>query len=513
MIAIDANQQVRGVGNDIQRPMGAPPGPPPSMAIKPPPMAPPPRGLVQTQQRPAPENIKPVDPNALNKKPSLVNVMSPNAANNPNANQLNPRAPPPRFPGAPINGDIQLSDNLNGVNKGAAPPKFSESARPQMPKKPGAVSMFDKPNNQPQEVAPAKGPLPPNAPRPGPPPRGPGLAASPNAPSQPSPQQSQQSMVPTEPTADPTVAPKARIPRPLPPKPQPAGIPEGVPLPPEDKPDKEGVKDPAPVKPVPNRNRAPPKDDPEAEENKRKQQAKSEIKPPDTEAPFVKGRKVAAEEEYVPRRQRADPEFESSSSEEDANGVKIKKIRTKKPVKPEPGTTVVPQSPATPAQQLQTAGSPAPAPAVTPSTKQLPPSEPTDDAIKLLAQHAEESPRIAEQAIIPSPAPAPKPSAVADKDVPPVDVRDEVMGTDVIAAPLGGETTHADSETGEEGFALDFQSKIAQNLRNGRLSIRCIAGIDVRRKDDLNKIPRTDPYLRYVVTRQTNVASVISDDL
>jgi hypothetical protein len=465
------------VGNDIQKPMGAPPGPPPSMAIKPPPMAPPPRNLVQTQQRPAPENIKPIDPNALTKKASLANISSPNLANGQPQPPSSPaRGPPPRFPGAPIYGDPQLSDNPNGiVNRGAAPPKFSESARPTMPKKPGAVSMFEKPL-QPQEVAPAKGPLPTGAPRPGPPPRGPGLPANPSP------------LLQTEPSADSTVAPKARIPRPLPPKPQPAGIPEGNPLPPEEKPEKEGAKEPPPVKPVPNRNRAPPREDPDAVANKA---SKTEIKAPDTEAPFVKGRKAAVEEEYVPRRQRRDAEFESSSSEEDTNGVKVKKIRIKKPAKTTPGTPAT--QPPVSEQQLSPASAPAPTPGHVPPPSQMsaPSSKsivPADDVQKQLTI-AQTPPK---DQPVQSVSQTPQQQIVlhtVDKDVPPVDVGDEVTGTDVIAAPL--------QDVKDEGFALDFQSKIAKNLKNGRLSIRCIAGIDVRRKDDLNKIPRTDPYLKF----------------
>jgi len=80
--------------------------------------------------------------------------------------------------------------------------------------------------------------------------------------------------------------------------------------------------------------------------------------------------------------------------------------------------------------------------------------------------------------------PVAAPPSAVDKEVPPVDVSDEIIASDAIAPP-------------KSDFELDFGSKLAKTLRNGRLSIRCIAGIDVRRKDDLNKVPRTDPYLRF----------------
>lgn len=40
-------------------------------------------------------------------------------------------------------------------------------------------------------------------------------------------------------------------------------------------------------------------------------------------------------------------------------------------------------------------------------------------------------------------------------------------------------------------------SKLGQSLTKGRLSIRCIEGHDIRRKDDPEKVPRNDPYLRF----------------
>ena len=52
--AVDPNATIRGVGDSQKK---VPPGPPPGVAsgpLKPPPLAPPPRALLQTSQRPEP---------------------------------------------------------------------------------------------------------------------------------------------------------------------------------------------------------------------------------------------------------------------------------------------------------------------------------------------------------------------------------------------------------------------------------------------------------------------------
>lgn len=460
---VDANQTIRGVG-EIKKPPGAPPGPPPAAAIKPPPMAPPPRTLMQTQQRPPLEGIKPIEASKL----ATAANPSPNVSVKTPAQPVNSgRGPPPRviFPD-----QSNLDEPIN--MKGAAPPKLNMAARPSpVSRKAGAISMFE---TQPEVVAIAeKKPntieppqaLPQGAPRPGPPPRGVVVAA------------------------DPTL-PMVRTPRPLPPRPQPAGIPEGHPLPPESKPEKV-VKDVAPVKPAPNRNRAPPRHDPDARPEK------FDVKPPDTEPPFVKGRKVEAEEIFVPRRQRENPEFESSSDEEgDESNRQTRKTKPKIPATVAQSIASeikVPEAQVIDSKSESLIGSPeavglTPAAALSAAPAPVPSADPALASVSAPASAA----AVPSSSLVPASDPSMIPISTlprnvlstGDKDIPPEDVVDEILTTDFIAPPSAE-------------FTLDFTSKLAKQLTNGRLSIRCIEGIDVRRKDDLNKIPRTDPFLRF----------------
>jgi len=43
----------------------------------------------------------------------------------------------------------------------------------------------------------------------------------------------------------------------------------------------------------------------------------------------------------------------------------------------------------------------------------------------------------------------------------------------------------------------EHEDALAAGLKGGRFSIRCIEGIDIKRKSDPNKIPRTDPYIKF----------------
>ena len=103
----------------------------------------------------------------------------------------------------------------------------------------------------------------------------------------------------------------AKAPRPQPPKMQPPGIPEGQPLPPTDDP-ADAKKTPAPVRPLPEKGRHAPSIDPQ-KVVKEKFVAPD---PPQEPPPYQKGVKVLVKEEvFVPRREREDAEFESSSDE------------------------------------------------------------------------------------------------------------------------------------------------------------------------------------------------------
>lgn len=429
---------------------------------------------------------------------------------------------------------------MTGI-RGVAAPKFSDTAKPAAStRKAGAISMFDE-AEIPQEPAEKKTKDPAGQAKPTGVPR-------PNAPGAPS--------------ADPSV-PMTRVPRPLPPRPMPAGIPDGQPLPPETRPQKE-VKDAAPVRPPPNRNRAPPIEDPNAPKPKI---IVPDPNPPGTVPPFIRGLKPPPDEgPPVKRRDRELPEFESSS--EDEEEVKAKTARKAKRVDPIAGVNVplavndvkaralvdaTSRGPAAsaptslPAKPTAAAGEAEKASAQTPSaTKkvvemQLKPesiSQPAPAASKaasalddptraggvpetpvvgtpaaaavaqpVVAQLKPQQPAAAlvvESQPVPSPAPpppqsAPKPAPpqvieppppmVEEAEVavaPPSDVRMELTKNAFIAPPPIVDSSE-----------LNFNSPLLKYITSGRLSIRCIEGIEIQRKDDPNKVPRTDPFLKF----------------
>ena len=115
---------------------------------------------------------------------------------------------------------------------------------------------------------------------------------------------------------------KIKTPRPLPPKALPPGIPEGQPLPPQEDPNQATKRPAAPVRPAPQDGK-PVVKDPNMIQKKEKP---PNPEPPTTPAPFIKGKRVVVEEEvFVPRRERENPEFESSSDEDDADFPAVKK--------------------------------------------------------------------------------------------------------------------------------------------------------------------------------------------
>jgi hypothetical protein len=74
---------------------------------------------------------------------------------------------------------------------------------------------------------------------------------------------------------------------------------------------------------------------------------------------------------------------------------------------------------------------------------------------------------------------------------------------EVAAAPLVAppETKQNELIPGAPGV-LDMDkhfddSSLGRNLSRGRLSIKCIEGIDIRRKDDQDRFPRNDPFLKF----------------
>jgi hypothetical protein len=207
--------------------------------------------------------------------------------------------------------------------------------------------------------------------------------------------------------------PKQRVPRPAPPRPQPPGIPDGQPFPPAASAQPIEKKGPAPVRPPPDRTQAPLSPQKELTPDEGVPPAKA----PTSEPPMRKGRKPPPAEKVVKRRDRADPEFEESSDEEDGKRAKLVEQKT--------------------------------------------------DAVLVTIDGKTKT---ANQAKDP-------------KSVSPQDLLDNATQGLVLPPP--------------QDLEIDFGSKLAKQLSCGRLSIRCIEGIDVKRQGDTAKEPRLDPWIKF----------------
>jgi len=267
-------QGVVGV-SELKRPPGPPPGVPPVSKLKPPPLAPPPKQLEQSLSRPTVENIKKIEP------PSGPPPQKPGAPSAPPAAAMTPvaapRAPPPRGPGMNMQAEFDPSAAgggpaaKTGFQFGIAPAK-PVMGKEKAARKAGAIEMFD--TGDVGEPAEKKQYL--------------------------------------------------RGKRPEPPKVQAPGIPEGFAGPPMEKFDAESKMPAAPVRPAPDRNRRPPKEEPPPDV----------IKVPKAEAPealhpsfFVE--KPKDDTGIIHRRDLPYPEFESSSDEDDDDAAKKKKKKKK----------------------------------------------------------------------------------------------------------------------------------------------------------------------------------------
>ncbi|CAM9149349.1 unnamed protein product, partial [Ectocarpus fasciculatus] len=108
------------------------------------------------------------------------------------------------------------------------------------------------------------------------------------------------------------------------------------------------------------------------------------------------------------------------------------------------------------------------------------------------------------------PAPLRPPPQVRGRAPPPVDPDEEVDSPSKkpkIEPPKDKEPPYQkgvkkvkkaeeDKEREVAAAAAQTDSKLASMTRGGRMSIRCIAGQDIRRKDDKSKNPRIDPFLK-----------------
>jgi Ca2+-binding EF-hand superfamily protein len=265
----------------------------------------------------------------------------------------------------------------------------------------------------------------------------------------------------------------------------PAGIPDGASLPPDNKFKDPEKFPPASTKMPPDRGRAPPRVKPG-----------EKVKVPDPEAPdeatapTKRGKVVKVEEEvYVPRRERDNPEFESSSSDEDKKSKKADKPIAKKK---EPVKSV------TPAQDTSSG--------VTASAAELKAEEEAKAAMKGDATAAvkedAKSVEIDEKV---------QKEESDDEDRPPIielddekktgsgsESEDEITDTINVPPTLGvsmatSQFVPPPPEVYEPNFDTSNLSKL---LTPGRLSVKCIGGINVRRKDEVNKVPKQDPFLK-----------------
>ena len=391
-----------------------PPGPPPNVSvggsIKPPPNVPPPASVQQSAQRPTVES-------PVKKIPA-------------------PAVPPPDMAGP-------LKRPATGPSDEAMPKKNSIAPGPTQ--KAGAIDMFEgeDPTLVAEQQARAAALAKSQAPRGGPPPRALPPRGPPGTPSQ-------------GPPPGPPVGFGARGPRPLPPRMNPPGIPDGQPLPPSDSAPKDS-KAPPPVRPPPKTEdggRAPPKIDPEEERRLR-----MEVKAPTTEPPLLRVKKPV-EAPFVKRRDRENPEMESSDEEEEQPNLVKQPLPfgvLKKDIPPlvkkdseEQELAKVKEATKAAAAQIQ-----------------KPPSDNDSISASTLSKIRKSS----------------KPKEVVE--APPVAPVNTKTNEFVPGAPTVAIDKHFDD------------SNLGKTLTRGRLLIKCIEGIEIRRKDDQDRVPRNDPFIKF----------------
>jgi hypothetical protein len=284
-------------------------------------------------------------------------------------------------------------------------------------------------------------------------------------------------------------------PRPLPPRMPYPGIPDGQPYPPTEDPNLKIKRPAAPVRPIPESGRVPPKSDPS---QVKKTEKAPDPAPPTSPAPYVKGKRVQVVEEVIlPRRERENAEFESSSDEDEANFPAVKK----------------PENTGASVRKLAKSGTKGPKEA--PMEEILLEKDKKLGGVDLsdleppIVTAPEEPPPTAQKAAT-TVVPEATPNALVTKvpgsaDASVADTLDSVSvakSLPVIAlpattsAPVNIVSSYVPPPPVE--FEVNIEpSQLAREVKPGRFSVRCIEGIDIKRKSDPNKIPRTDPYLKF----------------
>ena len=473
---MESGQVLRGVG-EIKKPPGPPPGAGvPISKLKPPPMAPPPIDINQSMQRPFIQNVKEID---LQKGKS-----SPSSSNRPivPAEAMPARGPPPR---GPVDGGASgyvpdAGYGLVGAGlkvQGSTTPKFAFSKSSVM-KKAGAISMFENVVPPPQPPSESK--------------------------------DSANNKVAIDNSAEDLKTPEPRLPRPVAPIVIPPGIPSNQPLPPAIKPEK-AVVPPPPIRPVPNRGRAPPKEAP-PEDAVKKPVA------PVAEPPFKKGYRepVAIETRKLKRREMEDPEFEESSGEEEETK---NVVDAAKPVMEVPSVVVEEGSVGSPQKKRSVVTSDASisgvsasasttllrmkSSVVSQSEQQAPPAQPSaspeDPASagtgKLMRQTSQRSVTFS-QAIDNTQAPA---SPISRKTSRVSLARTNTAFPDEVPA-LEEESARGTSRGGLVPLPPPEAKAAAVNIGNagGRFTIKCIEGVDIKKQDTRgDNLARQDVFLKF----------------
>lgn len=478
-----AMQVVQGLG-DFKKPVGPPSLNAPLQKIKPPPIAPPPKELLSTMERPAVVNMQGVD---------QIKIKSDGNVENASNSQLLPgsaRGPPGRgvaaVPYQPTDYDLpeskqQSSGLIKQGLKSAAAPKYVLKAQ----QKEGGVSMFQAEKPTPEEV-----------------------------------------VVPADPKT--RTEPPSREARPVPPTRPPDGIPEGKPLPPKAIPTAT-VKAPPPIRPPPDRQEVISQAAVDTVVNPK-------VQPPTSEPPFKRGYKKppVVEEVIIRRRDKEHPEFEESSSDEEGGGAGRQPKETpaaKVEDSPSKGPGPVPVAASTPpaaaaAKEIDVAPAekmPGKASASsTVPTQQAPtsvvtappvpkvegkPPPPVKDALQIQQQSVEPSVPVDnithDNAVV-----------VVEEQVAPLDLddnRSDVSGSlasQLISLPIAETIFDASVPRAMLQGKGDYvpppisdvegvESKLAKALKGGRLTIRCIEGTGLRKRDDRSLNPRVDPYIKF----------------
>lgn len=372
-------------------------------------------------------------------------------------------------------------------------------------------------------------------------------------------------------------APIARVPRPLPPRAPPPGIPPGEPLPPDQDPPA-AMKPPAPLRPPPqNRGRAPPPTDPDEEVDAPSKKAK--IEPPrDVDPPYQKGvKKVKVEEVRILARHEMEyPEYEESDDE--AEERKSADAKKKADEEKEAELAAIAAAAAEAAKQAAVAAKSADSTGQKKqmsmrgdlmkeaSSQELHRDDSSKQLIKMDSNDAnlvdqpiqaelQKSPSRGDLTKSPSRGDLSKASSRADltRDQSQANLSTQPSSKSLVpvtsAPEMPMEVVEEDKEEAEqeqdEGHEMDpskfhlrralsskiidskappvldapaatalpvnelagfvppppvsleqTNSKLASMTRGGRMSIRCISGQDIRRKDDKSKNPRIDPFIK-----------------